>query len=113
MIKQATTVGQNDAVCFVIDNPTGQDDTLLEVRGDVAEAAEVHLSKMDENGVMSMERQESVSVPARSAVEFKPGGLHVMLIDLKNDLQIGDAFEITLVFQNMGEINLNVPVREP
>lgn len=109
---RSAAAGQNGVVYFVIDNQTGQDDTLLEVRGEVAEAVEVHLSKMDENGVMSMERQESIPVPARSVVEFKPGGLHVMLIALKNDLQTGDTFQITLVFQNAGEIELDVPVRD-
>jgi copper(I)-binding protein len=105
--------GQNSAVYFDVDNATNQDDLILEVRGDVAEAIEVHMSKMDKNGVMSMERQESVSVPAKSAVEFKPGGLHVMLINLRDELEIGDTFELTLVFQNAGEVTISVPVREP
>ena len=102
--------GQNGAVYFVIDNQTRQDDTLLEVRGDVAETVEVHLSKMNENSVMSMEHQESVSIPARSTVEFRSGGLHVMLIYLKSELQIGDPFELTLVFQNAGEVKISVIV---
>jgi copper(I)-binding protein len=104
--------GQNGAVYFVIENQTGQDDTLMDVRGDTAEAVEVHLSQMDDKDVMTMERQESVSIPAKSSVEFKPGGLHVMLIGLKKDLQMGDTFDITLVFQNAGEININVPVTD-
>ncbi len=109
---RSASAGQNGAIYFVIDNPTGQADTLLDIRGGVSDVVEVHLSQMDENGVMSMERQESVSVPARGVVEFKPGGLHVMLISLKNDLQIDDTFEITLVFQNAGEIRIQTPVGE-
>lgn len=109
---RSTASGQNGAVYFVIENQTGQDDTLMDVRGDTAEAVEVHLSQMDDKDVMTMERQESVSIPARSSVEFKPGGLHVMLIGLKKDLQMGDTFDITLVFQNAGEININVPVTD-
>lgn len=104
--------GQNGAVYFVIDNKTRQDDILLEVRGGIAEAVEIHLSEMDENSVMSMARQESVSVPARNTVEFKPGGLHIMLIGIKNELQAGDTFEVTLVFQNAGEVDLTVPVTD-
>jgi copper(I)-binding protein len=104
--------GQNGAVYFVVDNQTQQDDILLEARGDVAETIEIHLSSMDENSVMSMQQQASVSIPARSTVEFKPGGLHIMLINLKNELQTGDIFEITLVFQNAGEIVLNIPVTD-
>jgi copper(I)-binding protein len=111
--SRPATSGQNGAVYLVIDNQTGQNDSLQEVRGDIAEFIEVHLSQMDENGAMSMQRQESVSIPSQKTVEFKPGGLHVMLINLKDDLQIDDSFKITLVFQTQGEVILDVPVREP
>lgn len=109
---RSANAGQNSAVYFEIDNLSMQDDILLEVRSDIAESVEIHLSKIDENSVVSMVKQENVPVPARSAIEFKPGGLHVMLISLKNDMQIGDSFDITLVFQNAGEITLKVPVQE-
>ena len=105
--------GQNGAVYFVINNQTRQPDTLLAVRGEIADALEVHLSTMDDNGVMAMQRQETVTVPARENVTFEPGGLHVMLIALENDLQSGERFPVTLVFQNAGEILLEVPVRAP
>ena len=66
-----------------------------------------------EGGVMMMVQQENVPVSAESQVEFKPGGLHVMLIGLKQDLNPGDTFAVTLNFENAGEITLDVPVREP
>jgi copper(I)-binding protein len=103
--------GGNSAVYFTLDNPASEDDVLLEAEGSVAERVELHLSKMEE-GVMKMQQQESIPVPAESTVEFAPGGLHVMLIGLEDELKVGDSFPLTLRFQNVGEIRLEIPVQE-
>lgn len=104
--------GENSAVYFVIDNPTAQDDTLLGAATDVAMMSGLHRSVMEE-GVMKMQPQEAVSVPAKSQVEFKPGDYHVMLMNLKQDLKAGDTFPVTLKFEKAGEITVEVTVREP
>jgi copper(I)-binding protein len=105
--------GENGAAYFVIENGTTADDTLLSVNSEIACATEVHMSMSDANGVMSMTLQESVSVPAGEQVDFKPGGLHVMLVDLKKDLNVGDMITLTLNFENAGELTVQVPVKEP
>ncbi len=107
-----TLVGQNAAIYFVIDNATRQDDTLLSIRGEIADSMEAHLSTMDANGVVSMKPQESVFVPAGEQVKFEPGGLHVMVVDIAKDLQVGDTFQVVLTFRNAGEVPLDVPVVE-
>ena len=61
---------------------------------------------------MKMVHQMNVPVPTGETV-FKTGDLHVMLIGLKNDLNPGDTFTLTLSFENAGERILNVTVREP
>jgi len=100
----------NSAAFFVIDNP-GADDRLLSVSSDVAVAVEMHQTTM-EDGVMQMNQQENVPVP-KGKTTFEPGGLHVMLIGLKNDLTVGDSFDITLNFETAGEQVLTVTVQEP
>ena len=105
--------GDNGAVYFIVSNATNTDDTLLKVSTDVASVAEVHMSMMDSNGVMSMQMQESVSVPAQQEVIFKPGGLHIMLVELNRDLKIGDTISLTLNFEKAGSITIQAPVREP
>jgi len=102
--------GGNSAAYFVIDNPTGTEDVLLSASSPVSPNAEMHRSQMDENGAMEMQQQASVPVPAHSKVEFQPGDLHVMLIDLPQDLNAGETISLTLTFQNAGEIELSVPV---
>lgn len=106
-------IGENAAAYFTIENETGSEDSLLSVSSDVAAAAELHMSMTDSNDVMSMEMQEAVEIPARDQVEFKPGGLHVMLVDLDQNLNIGDTILLTLRFQNAGEVTVEVPVKEP
>ena len=106
------SAGENGAAYFVIENGTAAGDTLLSVSSEIASATEVHMSMGDDNGVMSMQMQESIPVPAKDTVKFEPGGLHVMLIGLKQELKIGDEFELTLHFKNHADITLKVIVKE-
>ncbi len=104
--------GNNGAAYFIIENDTSSEDTLLSVTSDIASAVEVHMSMMDGNGVMSMQMQEAVTVPSGKTLEFKPGGLHVMLIGLNQDLKIGDTISLTLNFEKTGSRTIEVTVKE-
>ena len=105
--------GENGAAYFIIENGTASDDSLMGVSSDIATAAEVHMSMGDANGVMSMQMQEAVTIPAGEPVEFKPGGLHVMLVNLTRDLKPGDTITLTLNFKETGYVVVEVLVREP
>ena len=102
--------GGNGGVFFVINNPVGAD-MLLSASSDVANTVEMHKSVM-QDGNMQMVQQMNVPVPIGETT-FEPGDLHVMLIGLKNDLKPGDTFTLTLMFENAGEKELAVTVREP
>ena len=104
--------GDNGAVYFILSNATDTDDRLLSVSTDVASVAEVHMSMMDDNGVMSMQMQEALAVPAQQEIIFKPGGLHIMLVDLTQDLKLGDTITLILNFKEAGSLTIEVPVRE-
>lgn len=103
--------GSTSAVYFVVVNEGDQPDALIGAASDVAERVEIHETKM-EGDVARMQPVPRVEIPARGRVEFRPRGLHVMLIGLKRDLQIGDTFTVTLRFEKSGEIPINVPVKE-
>ena len=105
--------GENGAAYFIIENGTASDDSLMGVSSDIATAAEVHMSMGDANGVMSMQMQEAVTIPAGEPVEFKPGGLHVMLVNLTRDLKPGETITLTLNFKETGNVVVEVPVKEP
>lgn len=106
------SAGENGAAYFVIENWTTTDDILLSVSSEIASATEVHMSMGDANGVMSMQMQESNPVPAKDTVKFEPGGLHVMFVELTQDLQVGDTITLTLNFEKAGSITVEAPVKE-
>lgn len=105
--------GDNGAVYLVINNRTDQGDGLIGADSYIANLTEIHLNKMDPQGTMTMERQDLVGIPANEVVELAPGGLHIMLVDLLQDLNVGDKFELTLMFQRSGDIQVEVEVRQP
>ncbi len=104
--------GENGAVFLTITNAWPEDDALLSASSSVAAAVEIHRSTM-QDGVMSMTPQERVDLPSGQEVVFEPGGLHIMLINLQQDLDPGDTFEITLHFENLPAQTVTVTVREP
>jgi periplasmic copper chaperone A len=106
-------LGANSAVYLVIENSGNQDDVLLSAEASVAQFVELHESRMDQSGMMSMQEQERIDIRAKDQVAFQPGGLHVMLINLNGDLNPGDRFNLTLNFQGTGQVPVDVEVRGP
>jgi len=85
-------------------------DKLLGARADVAGRVEVHTMEM-QGDVMRMREIGSLEVPAGKTVELKPGGLHLMFLDLKAPLANGSSFPLTLRFEKAGEVKVNVQVQ--
>ncbi len=102
--------GGNSALYFVIRNYSA-DDELVGVSTEIADAAEMHESSMVDD-VMQMRMVESVPLASGEDVEFASGGLHVMLVGVKEELKSGDTVEIVLHFKNSEDIRLQVPVQE-
>lgn len=76
-------------------------DRLLEARCDCADSVESHQTVI-KNGVARMEGPAPVDLPAHSAVEFVPGGRHLMLMGLRRPLVAGQTIKITLKFEKAG-----------
>ncbi len=97
-------------VAFVtIVNRGKKGDVLTGVETPVAGKAQVHLSKV-ENGVASMSAAGAVKIPAGGQVQLKPGGLHIMLMKLKQPLVKGSSFPLMLVLEKAGRVEVMVPV---
>jgi hypothetical protein len=64
------------------------------------------------SGEMVMQEVESIAIPAGETVELKPGGYHIMLIDLVAPLELGQEFDIVLTFANAGEVTVTVVVAD-
>lgn len=108
---RTATQGTNSAVYFVIENHNADADELIGVASNLADAVEVHESKMD-GDVMTMQQMESVTLDPSVKVEFMPGGLHVMLIGLKQDINVGDEIVVTLQFNNSPNITMTATVMD-
>ncbi len=63
-------------------------------------------------GMMGMRPIDRLEIPAGGTVELKPGSYHIMLIDLNQELKVGDKIEVTLKFEKAGEIKVTAEVRE-
>jgi hypothetical protein len=72
-------------------------ETVVSITSPLAARVEMHASSMA-GGVMSMERRDTVAVPAHGQVVFGPGAYHIMLIGLKSTLKPGDKAPATLTF---------------
>jgi copper(I)-binding protein len=59
---------------------------------------------------MMMQPVEGIDLPAGTAVELKPGGYHIMLLDLVAPLEMGQTFTITLTFEQAGSVEVPVTV---
>ena len=68
---------------------------LLTASSPVAGVVEIHTMKM-EDGVMKMRALPKLDLPAGKAVKLAPGGNHVMLMDLRQQMKKGDVVPITL-----------------
>lgn len=109
------------------------DDALIgvSVPADIAATAEIHEMVLAESaddsmgmgdesmdgdsmdmGAMVMQQIMSLDLPAGETVELKPGGYHVMLIDLAAPLEIGQTFDITLDFETAPDQVVTVEVRD-
>ena len=99
------------AAYFTVTSPTADTLTGVKVDPSVAAMAQMHETVMD-NGAMKMQEVASVDLPAGSAVEFKPGGYHIMLMQLAAPLKVGSTITLTLELKKAGAITVSVPVLE-
>lgn len=62
--------------------------------------------------MMQMQPVEDISVPAGETVSLEPGGLHLMMLDLAEPLEVGTTIELTLTFEQAGEVVVTAEVRD-
>lgn len=110
---RATVTAQKSSGVF-LELTAASASRLTGVSTPVAGVAEIHEMKMD-GDVMRMRPVESLALPAGQTVSLKPGGYHVMLMDLKQQLKAGESFPLTLRVSDAAgqpqEIAVEVPVR--
>ena len=109
------TVGSmpSSAAYLSITNHGAMDDRLLAVESSLARKTELHTMEVT-NGVMKMRQIDGgIAIPAGKTIELAPGGFHVMLIGLKAPLNGGENYQMTLVFEKAGKVELSGLAKRP
>lgn len=94
---------------------SAQGGRLVSASSPVAGAVEIHEMSMDGDVMRMRALPDGLALPAGRAVALKPGGHHLMLLDLKQPLKAGDMVPVTLVVEGADKqrqtLELKVPVR--
>lgn len=95
------TVAQQSATGLFAQITVAQGGRLVGGSSPVAGVVEIHEMKM-EGTTMRMRAIPGLDLPSGQAVELRPGGHHVMLMDLKQPLKAGDKVPVSLVLETAG-----------
>lgn len=96
---------------MVLHNKTDKDDQLVSAESTSAKSVTLHTMSM-EGGMMSMRMVKSIPVPAHGMTALKSDGFHLMLKGLKKRFEEGAMIELTLKFNNAGEVRVHLPVKK-
>ena len=89
---------------MLIRNSGAAADRLLSASSPVAARVELHVH-INDNGVMRMREVRGYDVPAGGAFELKPGGAHLMFMEIKRPFKEGEKLPVKLKFEKAGEVN--------
>ena len=110
-VRAVPPVAKTSAAYFTIHNHTSQEEKVLSAHSPIAEATEFHTVTM-QGEMMLMHPVKEIIIPAKGMTELKPGSFHIMFVNLKEVPKVGEKVPLTLKFQNIGEMQLMVPVQE-
>ena len=88
----------------------GDADRLVSATSPVAKRVEIHTHIKDGDVMRMREVDGPLPVSADEPIKMAPGGIHVMLMGLNTPLSAGTSIPVTLVFENAGEMTVDVPV---
>ncbi len=106
------TVAQQKATGAFMRLTANKDARLVSASSPVAGVVEIHEMAMDKD-VMKMRQVPGLDLAAGRALELKPGGYHVMLMDLKQQVKGGDTVPLTLVFEDAAKKRFTQEVSAP
>ncbi len=108
---RATPPGAKVGAGFMQLRNKGAADRVVGASSPVAGRVEMHVTIRD-GDVMRMREVKAFDVPAGGTFELKPGGAHLMLMDLKRPLKQGEKLPLTLKLEKGGELKLELTVEE-
>jgi hypothetical protein len=110
-VREPVTGRPTTAAYVVLENPGNEDIQIVSAATNVAGNVELH-EMVREGDTMKMAPVKSITVPAKGKVELKPGGLHIMLFNLKQPLKEGDTVPLTLSTNRGWTVRVQAPVKK-
>ena len=107
---RATPPGAKIAAGYLTIRNAGAADRLISVSSPAAERVETHITARD-GDILRMREVKGYDVPAKGMLELKPGGAHLMFVDIKAPLKEGTSVPAIIRFQRAGEIKVEFQVR--
>lgn len=111
-VRQAPPGAMATGAFMTIRNSGKQEVRIVSASNPASAVTELH-THLNEGGVMKMRQVKDILVPAGGEAVLKPGGLHVMLIDMKGPLSAGDTVPITLKLEDGSSKEIGAIVRNP
>ena len=108
--RASSPVAKSGAAFMHIMNMGEEDDTLVAVRTSAAKMPELHTHIMEDGVAKMREVEGGFVIPAGGVTKLERGALHIMLMGLTQSLNQGDTITLTLIFENAGEITIDVVV---
>lgn len=96
---------------LTITNTGDTPDRLTAVETSVAGRGEIHEMVMKGDVMMMSALPDGLEIPAGETIELKPGGYHLMFMDLKEPLSEGETVTVTLTFETAGTVDLPFDIR--
>ncbi|MBT9384637.1 copper chaperone PCu(A)C [Pseudooceanicola sp. CBS1P-1] len=111
-VLAANPLARTAAAYLTLTNTGPGDDRLTDLSSPAAGRVALHESRDAGGGVMTMRPlPDGLALPAGQSRSLAPGGLHIMLSDLRAPLSPGSTLTLTLTFQKAGAVTLTLPVQ--
>jgi len=93
-------------------NAGDKDHKVVKADNTASKVTELH-THTNEGGMMKMRQVKDIEIKAKGETALKPGGLHIMLIDLKQTLKEGENVAMTITFEDGSSKKLEAPIKKP
>ena len=111
-IKKVTANNNITAGYIKIENKNEKNERLISVVSDFSKRIEIHDMYIKNNVMIMKHLEQGVLIKSKSQLDFKPGSLHIMFIDLTKSLKKTKLQKVKFNFKNAGSIVVNMPIMD-
>lgn len=108
--RASSPAAQSGAAFMAIENAGDADDRLVAASSDIAARVELHTHVMEDDVMRMVHVEEGFEIPAGETVLLERGGKHVMFMGLTAPMEQGGTVEVTLTFEEAGDVTVEIPV---